>query len=514
MAPTVVVGLDGSNWSLIEPWIENGTLPNFKALRDGGSHGVSTSHLPPVTCPNWKCYASGKNPGKLGVYWWERIDTAARSMVLPDAEDFRSPEIWDYLNRAGRSTGVINLPMSYPPREIDGFMIAGGPRSREKNHTYPDQLEQELQDRFDYRVHPENVLTSHQAPDREIEQVHALLRTRLQVTRELLEKRDIDFLHVTLFHLNVLQHYFWDAEPTRRAYEIIDQELEPFLSGDCNIVLMSDHGCTEINTVFYINRWLEAEGYLATEESLSSRLHEIGVTQERVAEVVRKLGLEKHVRPLVPRQVIERFPSDEGVVRKEKLKMVDWENTTAIGSGQGLIYTVSNTEAERQSILESLEADLTDVTGVDGRPIAKQVHRREDLYHGDQVRKAPDLIFDQRPGVHTSEAMGTGDVVARPDDWKAENVPEGMVLFYGDDIKACEIGEIRITDIAPTILHWMGLEVPNDMDGEVVTEAFAPGSAPSEREINVRDSLPEIGTVGSELDASVEDRLERIGYLE
>jgi predicted AlkP superfamily phosphohydrolase/phosphomutase len=511
---TIVVGLDGANWPLIKLWLQKSYLPTVAKLLEDSAHGVSRSQLPPVTCPNWKCYASGKNPGKLGVYWWERIDTTDRSIDLPDSTNFTSPEIWDYLRDNGMTSGVTNLPMTYPPRSIEEFMIAGGPRSREKNYTKPDDLQSELETRFDYRVHPENVLTSNEDADAEVEMVHDLLRTRLRTAKTLLDEHELNFLHVTLFHLNVLQHYFWDGEPTRRAYEIIDEELEPFVEGDYNLVLMSDHGCTEIDTVFYINRWLEEQGYLRTETSLTSRLHSVGITQENIAGAVRRLNLEKYIRPLVPRSIIERFPTDEGVVREEKLKMVDWEHTTAIGSGQGLVYAVADDEEHRQSILKSLEAEIKGATGVDGRPIAREVHRREDLYHGSQVHKAPDLIFDQRPGVHTSEAMGAGAVVSEPDDWRAENVPEGMVLFHGEGVAPGDLGEIHITDIAPTILHWMGLDVPTDMDGDVVTGIFAPDSTPGKDDVTFREPLPEIGESDAGLDESVEDRLERIGYLE
>jgi len=514
MTKTVVIGLDGSNWPLIQPWIDEGRLPNFGTLQKEGSHGISRSRLPPVTCPNWKCYASGKNPGKLGVYWWERVDTQNQEMHLPDSTDFTAPEIWDYLNDNGETAGVINLPMSYPPREIDEFMIAGGPRSREQNYTKPEDLEQAVETRFDYRVHPENVLTSNEDADAEVEMVHDLLRTRLQTAHTLLEERDLNFLHVTLFHLNVLQHYFWDAEETRRAYEIIDEELEPFVEGDYNLVLMSDHGCTEIDTVFYINTWLEEHGYLSTKSSLTSKLHDAGLTQERIANIVRKVNLEKYIRPLVPRSIIERFPTDDGVVREEKLNMVDWENTTAIGSGQGLIYIVAENERERERILSDLEGDLSNATGLNGEPIARVIHRREELYDGPHVDKAPDLIFDQRPGVHTSEAMGQDETMSEPTNWRGENVPDGMVLFHGEDIQSGEFDPIQITDIAPTILHWMGYDVPTDMDGDVVDAVFKPASEPGERDVTQRSPLNSQGEARAELGDDVEDRLADIGYLE
>nr|WP_276275484.1 alkaline phosphatase family protein [Halomicroarcula sp. SYNS111] len=458
----------------------------------------------------------GKNPGKLGVYWWERIDTDNQMMELPDSTDFTSPELWDYVNDSGENVGVINLPMSYPPREVDGFMIAGGPRSRERNYTSPSSLQQEVERRFDYRVHPENVLTSNEDAGGEVEMIHDLLRTRLQTAYTLLEEQDVTFLHLTLFHLNVLQHYFWDGPETQKAWEIIDEELERFVEADCNLVLMSDHGCTEIDTVFYINEWLERNGYLQTESSVASRLFDIGITQERIAEIVRAFNLEQYIRPLVPRPIIERFPSDEGVVREEKLSMVDWENTTAIGSGQGLVYIVADSESEHQRIFDALRDDLTAATGQNGKPVVKSVHAPDEIYHGEYLDRAPDLMFDQRPGVHTSEAMGHGEVFSTPTNWRGENVPDGMVLFHGEDVSPGNLDPIRISDIGPTILHWMGLAVPTDMDGDPKTAVFDKATDPAGRPVEHRPPLhshdDERG--GRDLDDEVADRLEDIGYLE
>jgi predicted AlkP superfamily phosphohydrolase/phosphomutase len=519
MPPTIVIGLDGGNWPLIEQWISEGHLPNFERLVSEGASGVSRSYLPPVTCPNWKCYAAGKNPGKLGVYWWELIDTDERSMTLPDSRDFASPEIWDYLNDAGQRAGVINLPMSYPPRPIDGVMIAGGPRSRERRYTKPDELQSELEERFDYRVHPENVLTSNRNSQSEVEMIHDLLRVRMRAAKAMLEERDLSFLHLTLFHLNVLQHYFWNGPETKRAWHIIDEELEPFVDGEYNVVLMSDHGCTEIDTVFFVNEWLRRRGYLTMKRSLSSTLYDIGITQDRLAWLARTLRFEEFVRPFVPRAVIERFPSDEGVVREEKLNMVDWDSTAAIGSGQGLVYTVADNEAKRERILSSLEADLTSETSPNGRLIAEAIYRREDVYEGAYVDRAPDLVFEQRPGVHTSEAMGNAEVMAPPTNWRGENVPNGMVLFHGDSIEPQDLDPIRISDIAPTILHWMDLEVPEDMDGSVITDVFGEGTAAASRSIRTRSPLPERGDGAprrepEKLSDEAAERLEDIGYLE
>ncbi|MFC7231472.1 alkaline phosphatase family protein [Saliphagus sp. GCM10025308] len=126
MTETIVLGLDGANWALLKPWLEEERLPNIEALRSEGVVADMESCLPPVTCPNWRCYSTGKNPGKLGVFWWERIDTDRRTLTTPDSRSFKSANYWDYLNEQGRTAGILNLPMTYPPFEVDRFLVAGG----------------------------------------------------------------------------------------------------------------------------------------------------------------------------------------------------------------------------------------------------------------------------------------------------------------------------------------------------------------------------------------------------
>jgi predicted AlkP superfamily phosphohydrolase/phosphomutase len=148
---TIVFGLDGASWPLVEPWLNAGELPNIQRMREEGLWGISESVLPPVTCPNWKCYASSRTPDAHDVYWWEKVNKETTEIDIPNSGSFTSPELWDYLNDTGVSAGVMNLPMSYPPKEIDEFMIAGGPRSREENYTHPGPLEAKLEREDNYR---------------------------------------------------------------------------------------------------------------------------------------------------------------------------------------------------------------------------------------------------------------------------------------------------------------------------------------------------------------------------
>ena len=68
MAKSLIIGLDGATWNVIKPLAEEGKLPTFKKLMEEGVWGNLESTVPPVTGPAWVSFATGRNPGKTGVF--------------------------------------------------------------------------------------------------------------------------------------------------------------------------------------------------------------------------------------------------------------------------------------------------------------------------------------------------------------------------------------------------------------------------------------------------------------
>jgi predicted AlkP superfamily phosphohydrolase/phosphomutase len=64
----VVLGVDGATFEVIQPLREMGVLPNLDRLMTEGAVGHLSSTMPPVTGPAWFALATGKSPGKTGVF--------------------------------------------------------------------------------------------------------------------------------------------------------------------------------------------------------------------------------------------------------------------------------------------------------------------------------------------------------------------------------------------------------------------------------------------------------------
>jgi predicted AlkP superfamily phosphohydrolase/phosphomutase len=514
MTRTFVVGLDGASWKLLEPWLAAGELPNLAALRSGGVWAESRSCLPPVTFPNWKCYSSGKDPGGFGVYWFERVDLESERIETADSRDFHTAELWDYLNDAGYSTGVVNMPTMYPPRELDGPLVCGGPstaegeyRSIDSGYTHPTDLAAALEERFDYQVHPDPLISSNDERGAEVDAILSVLEKRFEVALHLFEERNLDFMHVTLFYLNVLHHFFWDDEPTLRAWKLVDEWLGRLADlDDTNLVLLSDHGSAPTTTEFYINEWLAANGYQSRRRTVEDLLRTVGLDRENVLSLAKRAGAVDFLVRTVPERVQQLVPQRAGAKRARKLDAIDLDGTRAVASSQGPIYL--NPAFDTDELRDQLIADLRAVSDEEGA-LFTAVHRGEEVYSGPYVEDSPEIVVDQRPGVHVNDGIGGGSIRTGPDRWAAENTPHGIFVANGPDFDTSgEIDRISILDIAPTVLATAGSPIPTDMHGEVLS-VFGGERSPASRDPIVRDR-----TDAERRSEQVTDRLKQLGYME
>ncbi|WP_227378364.1 alkaline phosphatase family protein [Haladaptatus halobius] len=476
MARTIVIGLDGAGFKLLESWIRAGELPTLQRITEQGVTGDLQSVLPPVTSPNWKAYATGKNPGQLGIFWWYNIDTANQRVYLPADRYHDHAEYWDLLAKQER-VGVIGVPTTFPPKSVGEAYVSGAPDADTTGFTVPAELEDELHGRFDYRVTTRRSLQSETTAA--YEEILDRIDAQFKAGKYLLDSRDLSFLQLTTFYINVLHHHFWDDERTLRAWKLIDDHLASFLDDETNLVLMSDHGHAEIQAVFYINRWLEQEGYLSFNTQVSSTLHEAGITADRINETLAEMDSHVPFDPqsvaeqFVPDSLINRLPNDEGNVGRGKLDTANWEQTTAIASAQGPLYlTVDSPDYE--SVRDELIDKLERLTTPDGRPISRAVYRGENVYSGVYADEWPDIVVDKAPSLHISDTLGGDEIFTREHEkWRGVNTRSGLFAATGPMFTTGTIDEISILDLAPTLLHAHDCAVPSDMDGRIRTSIFA-----------------------------------------
>ncbi|UCH51028.1 MAG: alkaline phosphatase family protein, partial [Chloroflexota bacterium] len=275
MSKIIVFGLDGGSLRLIEQWKEE--LPNFKKIMEGGVFGELESTVPNLTCPAWPCMFTGKNPGKLGMYDFVslRFSNEYGSRVF-SSSDYHDSSVWSILNDHGKQVGLFNVPMTFPPHKIDGFIVCGiGTPGTTTRYTYPASLAKTL-DKIvgGYEVEPVMDLTLYGRETRYSKVSREMLNKRLKVARYLMTNFHWDLCVCVFRATDLLQHYFWhhmDASHPRHSanskykdvikdcYKHIDEDIGILMdeaSQDSNILVVSDHGFGPLHGRFLVNKWL------------------------------------------------------------------------------------------------------------------------------------------------------------------------------------------------------------------------------------------------------------------
>jgi len=489
----VVIGLDSASWNVLMPLIEAGNLPTIGRLVANGVRGKLRSSVPPITFPAWKCYSTGKNPGKLGVYSFTRLDKEKRDLVFHTGADFKEKEIWDYLGHHGLRSCVINMPSTYPPKTINGIMISGMPIFSSRSYASPREIMKDL-NRIGYKVEAVNYPSTRN--DKQEHKHHRdLISSRFEIAKIIRDKYDIDFWQVTVFYIDKIQHIYFNNERILKDYwQLIDTKIGDFLEGfgrDANVFLMSDHGATAIKNTLYLNEFLLREGYL--------RLR-TGSDKEKMGAATVAIGAFRFVRgnsylypffqrirriaPKAIRNLITSISRQEA--KSSALSIIDWEQSDffSIGPTSGLIYRL-NGQPERMQELRALLEQLHDP--ITGDRVA-DVFARDEVYTG-PMKNAPDMIVVPRSSTLISAMIRDKPEVwgPAPNNWEGMHEQEGMLLASGPDIRQGEeLTGASLLDIAPTILHLFGVPIPRDMDGRVLSEIFSDASEAARREVMYR----------------------------
>lgn len=499
---SLVIGLDGATFNVLQPLLDEGRLPNIQSLIDGGVSGTLESTIPPATYPAWKCYSTGQHPTELEFHSFLDFSAGELEPATTDAA-----EIWDYLSLQDELGVSINMPTTYPAKSINGILTSGYVIGGE-NWMYPPQLKEWIKSQFDYRpevtfpVHTELLAEDTEFARREI---RSIMKSRFDMAEFVAQELDPEFLQVTMYYTDTYQHFFWnDEEVLHEMWEWVDARIGRLLDvipDDVNVFVISDHGFHELeNGIFYINRWLIENGYLdietTTQYSLFSRL---GLSTKRLHSLLSKLHLMELARAVIPESTRRQVPNPRGEVAVDQfLDRVDWDTSSAFFYGNIFLNdTLSDEEYEttRQQLIDELSEIQSPKTG---EKILEGVYRPEDIYnttraHPKTSDKIPDLLILPAENsfvspAYTEENWNFDDLEGR---WSV-HARDGIFIASGPDIRSGKAANLEIFDVMPTILHSMDYSVSPKIDGTVRVDIFKEESTVANSpvsEMNEREEL-------------------------
>ncbi len=551
------IGLDGGTFDVLDPFIASGWMPRLQRFISGGVRGPLETTIPPITPTAWVSCVTGLNPGKHGVF--EFLLRRKGSGELPDVPVSSNVRdgmpFWDVLGQLGKQAIVTNLPCTYPPKMVNGLMVADflTPRGR-KDFTFPASLREELESRFgEYQLYITEVYSPGNV-DKILDQLFAELEYKTKVNLYLMKQYDWDVFTTHYWSTDRFQHELWHlidrTHPffNAKEYEAHRQRIEEFwravdttlgtlfdaVGEETTIFMASDHGFGPIKKFLCFNVWLLNEGLLVLKRDAMTRfkkaLFRLGLTPDFGYRTAMKLGL-AHLRLSVGvtnRSQLMKLANQLML----SLEDVDWSRTTAFSKGNyGQIFInlkgrekfgIVEPGAEYEQVMETISEKLRSLQDPDtGEALIGPIWRREDLYTGPRTEESPDLQF--LPSDMTNKPLGTLDMTSNKFITpvygnSGDHRMHGIFIAGGPQVrKGIQVQNARIIDYAPTILHTFGVEVPAEMDGRVLEEIFTTDyMAQNPVRISSASNYVEASgavTMTDEESEEIRERLKSLGYL-
>jgi predicted AlkP superfamily phosphohydrolase/phosphomutase len=457
----VVIGLDGATWTLLQPWIDRGDLPVLARLQREGAWGRMRSSIPYLSPPAWTTAVTGVNPGKHGIFDFQRRIPGQVVIVNETAKSRRAQPIWKMLQRLGRRSLILNIPMTDPPDEIDGLFVSGFPHSDEFGFAYPPELEASL---GDYELDRLEMRLVAGREDSLLEMYARHRDARVRLTLDWLAQEPFDLLWVVFTGTDRIQHTFWkftdpenptyDPQQAARYGEAIhdfwvaqDRAIGEILGAvdeQATVFLVSDHGFGPMRYDLRLAQWLRAEDSGFTEEEALS------------------------IQALDPADAARVY-----VMRRGRDPGARW------------------TPSEALRVRDRLAAGLRDARDpATGEKICEMVWTNEQVFSGTYAEKGPDIVALPAEGYFLT--MGeAGDAASAPvvaphgttlSGW---HLMDGIYVASGSQIApGCRDGEANrlyaLQDVVPTLLYLLGAPIPDGLDGRLMEALIDPQRLASE----------------------------------
>lgn len=399
-----VLGIDGMPYFLMQSRYIQSLLPNLSDLCMRYHLHKMNSVFPTISSVAWTSFATGSNPGEHGIFGFSDRQHNPFKIMIPTSRNRKKPPIWSQLPQDKKKI-VINVPLTYPPEPLNGYMISCFLCTDIHKSTYPGDYHKHLMD-MDYII---DVDAWQVREDKEefLRQLILAMDKRFQITFEMLNE-DWDYFHLHIMETDRLMHFFLEYLTEKKANTIseliesffrkLDQWIDKLvktIQNESAIIILSDHGFCQIKSEVQINLWLEQQGLLSLGSS-------------------RKL---------------ENYR----------------ENTVCYSLVPGRIYLNLKGREERGSVKPSeyyavrdkVKARLLEFHDPDSdEPIMDKVMYREEIYHGDCIADAPDIIAHPKNGYDLKASLDGNQIFTRSALTGMHTYEDAMISGIGIDVSA------------------------------------------------------------------------------
>lgn len=414
----VLIGIDGASYEMISHLADDGTLPHLQRLIEAGTFRRMTSSLPEVSPVAWSSIMTGADPAEHGVFGFTDLAPGSYRTTFTNSGTRDIPPFWDRKG-SGRAV-VINMPFTYPARPLNGVLVAGFVALDLAKATYPPSLVPELE-RMHYRLDADSS-KAHQSSDLFLKDLDRTLEARIAACRYLWDSEAWQTFVLVFTGTDRLSHFLWDAylDPAHRYHEaFLDHfrqvdaaigELAQHLRAEDLLVVVSDHGFEVLEQNVFVNAILREAGLLSFEASDPQGMRHISPSAQAFALEPSRIYV--HTK--------DRYPKG------------------------------SVTEPAKATVLDEVTALFHDLS-FEGRPVMKGIYRKEEIYSGPHLDRAPDLVLLAQPGFNLRGSLKATRCFGQ-DIFKGKHSRDNAILLvYGDFNEELIPLQSQVTDIVGTI---------------------------------------------------------------
>jgi len=397
---TVIIGLDGVPFGMLKNFAGNGVMPNTQKIIEEGLFVEMRSSVPEISSVAWSSIITGKNPGEHGIFGFVDLHPCSYKMRFPNYNDLKARPFWELY---GEKSVIINVPSTYPVREMNGVHISGFVSIDFEKSIHPKSLIAQLKS-MDYRLDVD-AQKAHDSIDLFLEDLDKSLDKRIEAYQYLWGNINWKTFMFVFTGTDRLMHFLFDAyeDKNHKHHDAFINHFKKIdgvigrtcskISDEDNLLLLSDHGFERLEKDVYINYLLAKEGLLTFKPDSEPNLMNIDIATKAFALDPARIYINQKGK--YPAGGIE--PDEKETCLKE---------------------------------LESLFASLE----VDGKKVIKEIWRKEDIYSGPYLEKAPDLILIADKGFNLKGAMTSKALTGKGPFTGKHTYEDAFLLVKNKDI--------------------------------------------------------------------------------
>jgi predicted AlkP superfamily phosphohydrolase/phosphomutase len=514
----LVLGLDGASFGVLDPLLAAGRLPNLASWRRAGVAKPLASTVPPMSFPAWSSFLTGLGPGGHGLFDFTQKLPGAYRLRFANATHRRGATLLGRASRAGRRVLALGIPATFPPEPLDGLLVSGfdAPVSSgtDARSASDPALYAAVAARAGAWKRPDLDEGAHDPGFHEravatlCARVESKTRFALEALAQLERAGGRPDLGVVVFaESDTVAHHYWrdhdplsprhdpSASAARRGavaavYERLDAAcgaLRQAFGEDALCVVLSDHGSGGAShRVVHLNRRLAECGLLRRSPG--------GGRLEAAARAARALAL-RALPPGVAEAVFRRARGAAARLESAaRFAGFDWKHSQAFSeeanTQPGVWINLRGREAQgcvapadyervRDAVIEA----LCDWKLPGGAPVVARARRREQVYAGPCVERAPDVVVElaqdagyglclvptpwSEPGADPIRTL-SGEALAggRGRGTNGTHRPDGIWIATGPGAERLDLAAApALEDVAPTLLRHLGVAWDGDLDG-------------------------------------------------